>query len=332
MNASYSNADITVSADNIAGDCAGKKTISLIFIVACHNRRAQTTACLESIEREASRAGVRWRLVAFDDGSSDGTFEALTNFGDSVTVLYGDGSNFWARSMATAERHALRDVSDSPDDVLVWINDDCELLDGCLDQIVTLLRERNDGILVGAMVSSDRRTTSYSGLVSKGLHPLKFALVSPNGNLQEVDTFNGNLVFVHKRTALRLGGIDGGFSHALADFDYGLRAKEHGIPIMLLPQFMGICDRDHIYTSSTDSVWAEWRKHIAVKGGGEPKSLRRALSRHSPGTWILFWVGSYTAWWARAVSRSGRLFAQRAFKFFAVRGKGAIQNRDRNVR
>ena len=52
----------------------------------------------------------------------------------------------------------------------------------------------------------------------------------------EVDAMNGNLVLVPRPTAERMGGIDGKFSHALADIDYATRARRLGHRLCLLPE------------------------------------------------------------------------------------------------
>ena len=41
-----------------------------------------------------------------DDGSTDGTADAVRHAFDSVTVIRGDGSLYWAAAMARAERVA----------------------------------------------------------------------------------------------------------------------------------------------------------------------------------------------------------------------------------
>ena len=71
---------------------------------------------------------------------------------------------------------------------------------------------------------------------------MRYRLVAPdNGMPQPCTTFNGNVVLVPKSVYRRVGGIERRFSHAYADFDYGLRARALGFQVVVSGNAVGTC-------------------------------------------------------------------------------------------
>lgn len=76
----------------------------------------------------------------------------------------------------------------------------------------------NKAIIVAAIKAVEENKTTYSGHNKNGL-------ITPNGNLQPCDTFNGNCVLIPRYVFLKVGNLDWKFRHAIGDLDYGYRAK-----------------------------------------------------------------------------------------------------------
>lgn len=263
------------------------------LLLACHNRRSMTIRAIQDAASSASAAGLNAHFVLYDDGSTDGTADAVRDLELPVTVVSGDGTAFWAKSMSVAERRALTEATD--EDWVVWLNDDVQLDRDAFIRLVSRLS--GNMILVGAMRDPDSGDVSYSGFRRVGWHPLGFAIVEPGDRLQPIDTFNGNLVCVPVAIARTLGGIDGEFSHAWADIDYGLRAREAGIPVLLAPGTYGTCPRNA--PNHSGSILTRWRWHRSRKGGGEPASVKRLIRRHEPAKWPWAQWASTALWWVR---------------------------------
>lgn len=267
----------------------------LSVIVACRNRKDLTILAVNSAVTAAAFANVDIDFTIFDDGSSDGTVEALGLIAADITILQGDGSAYWARSMALAEAHVLQ-RSDEPD-AIVWLNDDV-VLD--VDSFASVQNKRSllaAGIVVGATRDPRSAVTTYTGWVKTGWHPLRFSNLEPTAAPQKVDTFNGNFVVVPTRIARRLGGIDGQFSHSLADIDYGLRCGRLSIPVWLLPGTCGTCPRNP--PDPDDGLSQKWHRFLGTKGGGNYGSLRRILRKGSPYLWPAYIAVTYSMWWVR---------------------------------
>lgn len=268
-------------------------------LVACHNRRDLTVTSLMGADRAASAAGIGISFTVFDDGSSDGTEAAIAELPIQSSTIRGDGNAFWARSMATAEATVLSQVVETESDYVLWLNDDVVLDATALVRLVDCVRAHPNGVVVGAVRDPANHTVTYSGMRRTGRHPLGFTRVEPSDQAQRVDAFNGNIVAVPIHVARLLQGIDGGFSHGLADIDYGLRCNRLGVPVVLAPGTYGTCARNP--SPERGSLSGDWTRFTGPKGGGHFGSLRRILRRSNPLAWPVFVVASYGLWWTRQI-------------------------------
>lgn len=266
-------------------------------LMTCFNRRETTRRCLEILSSEIDGLSLDYTLYVTDDGSTDGTADlAKEEFG--ATVLRGQGL-YWAGGMSRAEI-ASKTAANAPSLThLLWLNDDVELLPGAMSKFLSHSRRFPGAIIVGAMRSRklEGEHTTYSGFCRTGRHPLRFELITPSDNFQFVDTFNGNLVLVPIRAANLIGRIDGGFAHALADLDYGLRARAAGIKIVLVPGYVGICERNAAKVSG--SLREAYRNLTDRKGTAPPRSTARFMRRHGGNWWMFYFIQTYAIWSAR---------------------------------
>jgi GT2 family glycosyltransferase len=267
-------------------------------LVACHNRRDLTVRAVTLFAKAAAAAGIETDFTVFDDGSTDGTAESLAALDLPLTRIAGDGSAFWSRSMAEVEDRVLHAHDD--DGYVVWLNDDVELDGDFLEVALAAAKSSPSAVLVGAMRDPETGQLTYSGERRGGLHPLNFAPVEPNGTLQAVETFEGNLVFVPMKVARALGGIDGSLSHLGADTDYGIRVREAGFELLLLPRIVGSCAKNPV--PPFGPMMDDWRMFVGVKGGGNYNTLKRILQKRHRHTWLGYISVTYSLWWARRLA------------------------------
>ena len=275
--------------------------VRLHVVLACHNRRCLTVRAITTFARAAALAGACADFTVFDDGSIDGTAEALDVLDLPVTRIGGDGYAVWARSMAVAENHVL-DIHQ--DGYLVWLNDDVELDGDAIEVALAAAVLFPSAVLVGAMRDPDTGQLTYSGLRRGGFHPLNFVPVEPNGKLQSVETFNGNFLFIPIELARKVGGIDGLFRHALADIDYGIRVRDAGFDSLLLPRTVGSCGRNP--ERPRGRLIDDWRAFLDAKGGGNYQSMKRILKKWHARLWLGYVGVTYSLWWARRLALAVR--------------------------
>ncbi len=287
-----------MEGSGLLGRSEASPAMPLHVLLACHNRRDLTVRAISTFADAAAALGADANFTVFDDGSTDGTAEALAALDVPITRIAGDGSAFWSRSMAEAEAHVLHAHDD--DGYIVWLNDDVELDGDFLEIALSAADSAPRAVLVGGMRDPETGELTYSGQQRGGLHPLNFAPIEPNGTLQPVETFNGNLVFVPFEVARALGGIDGSLSHTGADTDYGFRVCEAGFSLLLLPRIVGSCAYNP--DPPVGPVMGDWRMFVGVKSGGNYNTMKRILRKRHPRTWLGYIFVTYSLWWARRLA------------------------------
>lgn len=246
---------------------------------------------LAALKRAASRAGIVLSIVIFDDASSDGTPEAIRIDHADAMLVRGDGTAYWNGGLYLAWKDALNLAVDG----YLWLNDDVELYDDSLETLrsgyAEAVARRADGalILVAATEGPDN-SISYGGYRLESF-PFAFRLrrVRPGSGLTAIDTFNGNCVFVTRAVVDRIGLNDPRFFHNLGDIDYGLRARQSGLDVWLLPRALGRCAPNVIksaygYGSPHLTIREQWRI-VNTHHGLPPLSWFRFTARHS-GAWF----------------------------------------------
>ena len=263
----------------------------VVALLACHNRKDRTLACLDSLFAQDTE-GVEVRAVLIDDGSTDGTSDVVRSSFEQVEVIQADGSLYWASSMALAESHAVR----RRPEFLLWLNDDVTLYPSALKTLLaTTDPHGGQRIVVGYTVDPATDQPSYGGASRVDWHPLRYQLVVPtDGRATNSDTFNGNVVLVPHAIFDAVGGIDGGFAHAFADLDYGLRARALGFEVVVATPAVGECARnvEAPWRDTSLSLVARYRLMSGRKGVPISSSVRY-LRRHGGTFWPLYIVATY---------------------------------------
>lgn len=246
--------------------------MQLAVLLTCFNRKATTLRCLEQLNKQNLTASMDVFLC--DDGSTDGTSDAIKKLFPQVYIIRGSGNLFWNRGMLTAWRKAC-ETKDY--DAYIWLNDDVYLYEGALQEMLECSSFcKNESIVCGAFCT-DKGEFSYGGKNKKD-KPL-----IPNGELQQVYWLNGNCVLVPKYVVAKIGLLDGMFQHHMGDFDYGLRAQEAGINVCSSRKYIGECAKNPIAISrgrkSGVSMFKRFRRLYSPLGDNPFINFRYTL-RH----------------------------------------------------
>ena len=263
----------------------------IVALLACHNRRDRTVACLTSLF-DQDMPGHRIEAVVVDDGSNDGTADAARAVSSQVGVRHGDGSLYWARAMALAEQHA---ITRNPD-YLLWLNDDVVLHRDAVETLLAARHMASDaGVVVGTVVDPESGALTYGGVRRVDWHPMRYALiVAENGKPHSCTTFNGNVVLVPRLVYRAVGGIDGRFGHGYADFDYGLRARALGFELSVTGASVGTCSRGPKLPWTDPALSLVGRYRLLLDRKGVPfGSSARYLRRHGGRLWPIYFAATY---------------------------------------
>src|SRR5579883_3521853 len=97
---------------------SGKATLNVLL--ACHNRKDKTLSSLKALRRQKVPRGLKVKVTLFDDGSTDGTAQAVRAGKLADKIVRGDGNYFWCGAMRTL----VKGVSGSKKDFILLLNDD----------------------------------------------------------------------------------------------------------------------------------------------------------------------------------------------------------------
>ncbi|MBN1223744.1 MAG: glycosyltransferase family 2 protein [Candidatus Aminicenantes bacterium] len=208
----------------------------IAIVLPVHNRKSITLDCLEHLQ-DISREGYAAETVVVDDGSTDGTSEAIAQKYPDITILKGDGNLWWAGSVNTGFRYAL----DNAFDFVYTLNDDIEFFPDTLQVLYDTLKDRRDCVCSSIFLGfRERDKIVYAGVEVHGFFKkLRSSFEGPfrdeyKGWIQEADTLTTKSTLTPTDIIKKAGLMDAEhLPHNFADFDYFLRVKSAGYSVLV---------------------------------------------------------------------------------------------------
>lgn len=234
--------------DRDDGPPVGGAPSAVWCVMACHDRRDLTLRCLTSLGVQLPVDGVDLHVLVVDDGSSDGTADAIAATFPDVDVVRGDGTWLWGGSMRRGIDVAIARGADA-----LWlVNDDVTFHPEALARLVDALGSSAAGSsppggrwpsvwVVGATADPDTGFTSYSGWARASRWRPRVRMLTPGARPVRCDFASFNCVLVPTTAYQRLGGIDRRFPHGYGDHDLSRRATRAGFALVLAPGYVGTC-------------------------------------------------------------------------------------------
>ncbi|WP_208394805.1 glycosyltransferase family 2 protein [Mucilaginibacter gilvus] len=219
------------------GNCA--------VLIACYNRREKTVNFLDSLSRQDGFASLNPDIYLLDDGSTDGTAEAVAAAFPAVKIVKGSGNLFWAGGMRAVWHYAM---AQKHYNFFLLYNDDVVLMDGSLKRFIgTYTQLAASGVvLVGSTLSLLSNKMSYGGRALYNLkHAAYYPLDPPEATPVPCHLGNANVFLVDAAVVDKIGVFCDAYTHYLADYDYTLTAFKAGMQVLLAPGFYGYCEHDH---------------------------------------------------------------------------------------
>lgn len=212
-------------------------------LLTCHNRMSKTLKCLAALYINTLPRGYGLDVFLVDDGSKDGTSQAIASQYPGVRIIQGNGDLYWCGGMRVAFAKAMEGQFDA----YLLLNDDTVLYPDALDTLFKSLQLASNvsgksPIVVGTVVDPNTGQHTYGGRVSRGWkQPLYFDFVAPQALPIVCDTANANCLLIPSQVADSIGNLDSIFAHGRADYDYCLRAKRKGFRTYVASAVVGAC-------------------------------------------------------------------------------------------
>lgn len=220
---------------------------NIAVLLTCHNRKAKTIDCLTSLFQATIPQEYLLDFYLTDDGSTDGTGDAVEELFPQVRVINGDGNLFWAGGMRLAWATAMREKRY---DAYLLLNDDVELYPDFFMNLLeaeafSLKKTGKSGIYSGVTVDGNGEVTYGGSKVNDYLLVVRLNMLSPAERPQACGITNANVLWVSKEVVDEIGIFDDRFTHGIADYDYSFQATRKKIPVFLAPGICGVCADDH---------------------------------------------------------------------------------------
>lgn len=190
-------------------------------ILPVHNRRAITVDFVEHLQKQTYP---QIKLVLVDDGSKDGTAEAVTSLLPDTAVVRGDGNLWWAGGLQ-AGINWLKENAVALDSVVVMINDDTRIPEDFVETGVSLLSNSEKTLFCAQAFS-----LQTGELVDAGVHYdwLRFKIMTPK-NESEINCTSTRGLFLKFSDVLKIGDFKPNIlPHYTSDYEYTIRAWRKG--------------------------------------------------------------------------------------------------------
>lgn len=278
-------------------------THDLAIIIVSWNTRTMTLGCLQSVYADAANTDAKVQVVVVDNGSTDGTQDAIREAFPQVTLIE-PGENLGFARGNNAALHALGfpRPGDAFDYVLL-LNPDTVVKPGALQALMDGIQATGAG-LVGARLVYGDGSFQHSAFGFPGLLQLVFDLYRVPGRLLEsglngrysralyrgkqpfaVDFPLGATFFLRAEVVRQTGLFDERFFMYCEEIDWAMRIHAAGWPVYCIPAAEVV----HYGGQSTaqvkpDSIRNLWKARLQL------------YDKH---------YGAVTRWIARLIIRSG---------------------------
>ena len=273
----------------------------LCVLLTCFNRKEKTLACFRALAACSLPQGVTLFAVLVDDGSTDGTPEAMRAEFPWIQIVHGSGNLFWCRGMYQAFEVAMQ----ADYDYYLWLNDDTMLQSDALQRLLIAEQQLSKHgtepvVVVGSTVDEHTKILTYGGEVrASAIKRTRFMRLQPSDVAQRCDSMNGNIVLLSKQSVQIIGNVDRSFEHAMGDTDYALRAVQLGVQVWTAPGVHGTCSgnsRAGTYMDTTLSLRQRWKLMLGRKGLPW-RSWLVLTRRHTGLLWPMYFAWPYVSLW-----------------------------------
>ncbi len=251
--------------------------ISRVEIVTpVHNRKAITLQCLRSLMR-LDMEGLYVHVIVVDDGSTDGTGDAIAAEFPWVEVIRGDGSLFYTKG---TNRGFVAAMVHAPDFILA-INDDSIFHESSVRRLVECAIEHPRSVVGGLLLDwsaphrvfqvGARWDTWYGGW----RHPAELTAFDVPRSAWQVEVIVGNCV-LYPTAAIEEVGLmnEKAFPFGFGDAEFTPRMRRHGWRLLIEPSAYVWCQPNAEPTSLKRLSWRERLREVLVDFRS-PRNVRR---------------------------------------------------------
>ena len=216
--------------------------IKLEIVTPVHNRREETLQCLRSLAR-IDKTGLQTHVIIVDDGSTDGTAEAVAADFPEVEIVKGDGSLWYTAGTNRGLTAALRRDSD----YILAINNDSIFDEKCILNMIECA-EKYPHSIVGPLLlnwSTPHKifqvAPRWELLLGGYRHWFRQTVWDMPDRPWEVELIVGNCVLYPAEAVRKAGLMDEKRLVQYGDAEYTPRMRRRGWRLIIEPRARTFC-------------------------------------------------------------------------------------------
>jgi len=250
--------------------------IKVEIVIPVHNRRETTLQALRSLSRVDS-TGLDIHIVIVDDGSSDGTSEAIRSKFPNVEVLPGDGTLHYAAGTNFGISAALK----REPDFIVTANDDAVFHESFLQRLLSTASQNPKSVIGALLLLWDEPDRVFQ--VDFKWKTFRGGWQQPDGasafDLHRepfgVEGLAGNCVLVPTAAIRECGLMDAiKFPFGWGDIQYFVRMRKRGWRLIVDPKAYVWCE-PNTYPKPLHSLSLRHRLNVLFRDRRHPLNLQR---------------------------------------------------------
>jgi GT2 family glycosyltransferase len=252
--------------------------IKLEIITPVYNRRHETLQCLRSLAR-ADLTGIDAHIIIVDDGSTDGTSEAVRSEYPDVEIIRGDGDLWYTAGTNRGLEAALKH---DPDYILA-INNDSIFDEKCVRSMVECAEANPRSVIGSLLLEWDQphhlfqvspRWEFWSGGMRHWKHQTVWTIPS---DPWAVEVIVGNCVLYPAAVVREVGLMDEKRLNHYGDAEYTPRMRRRGWKLLIEPRARVFCKPNDVVSGFMQLPAAKKFKSLFTDVTG-PYSLKRRLN------------------------------------------------------
>lgn len=237
-------------------------TQQIFILLPVHDRRNVTLGFVDCLRAQTWRD---YQLVVIDDGSSDGTADAVLEVLPDTVILRGDGNLWWAGSLQKG-LDWIQSQAPAGDPLVLMINDDVRFAPDYLERAVAVMADKRDTLVLSRSVDPATGIVEETG-VHVDFRRWRFSTASRE---RDINCLSTRGLFLRWTDARRIGRFHPRLlPHYASDYEYTIRAHRMGLRCETSAQLLVV--PDHTTTGLH-----------ALPAAGVRQTMANMFSRRSP--------------------------------------------------
>jgi GT2 family glycosyltransferase len=252
--------------------------VKVVAVTPVHNRRRETIQCLRSLLRSRVE-DIDLHVVVVDDGSTDGTAEAVRLEFPDVEIIAADGSLWYTAGTNRGLQAALK----LDPDLILAFNNDSIFDENCLSRLVACAVRHPRSVVGALLLEWDAphkvfqvapRWETWSGGFRHWQNQTVWTVPAAPW---QVDLIVGNCVLYPAAAVREVGLMNEKKFPQYGDAEYTPRMRRHGWHLLIEPRARVFCKPNDIVTGFRNLPLASKFRELFVKKTG-PYSLQRRFN------------------------------------------------------